>query len=101
MVLLGCHPKLPRNELSSTGASIPSDALPSPKLDPRWALVSKTTELWGLEGMLPALSTKRGRGGVLKLRDGTRKRTSFTYLLELVSNQPTSWLIHILEHPWC
>jgi hypothetical protein len=23
--------------------------------------------------MLPALSTKRGRGGVLKLRDGTKK----------------------------
>jgi hypothetical protein len=26
-----------------------------------------------LEGMLPALSTRRGRGGVLRLRDGTRK----------------------------
>ncbi len=38
------------------------DALPSPKLGPRWALVSKTTKLWGLEGTLPALSTKRGRG---------------------------------------
>jgi len=36
------------------------DALPSPKLDPRWALISKTTKLWGLEGTLPALSTKRG-----------------------------------------
>jgi len=40
------------------------DALPSPKLGPRWALVSKTAELWGLEGMLPTLSTKRGRGRV-------------------------------------
>jgi len=38
------------------------DAFPSPKLGPRWALVSKTTELWGLEGMLLAFSTKRGRG---------------------------------------
>jgi len=38
------------------------DVLSSPKLGPRWALVSKTAELWGLEGMLPALSTKRGRG---------------------------------------
>jgi hypothetical protein len=39
------------------------DALPSPKLDPRWALASKTVELWGLQGMLPTLNTKRGRGG--------------------------------------
>ncbi len=38
------------------------DALPSPKLGPRWALVSKTVELCGLEGTLPALSTKWGRG---------------------------------------
>ncbi len=38
------------------------DALPSPKLGPRWALVSKTVELWGLEGMLPTLNIKRGRG---------------------------------------
>ncbi len=36
--------------------------LPSPKLGPRWALVFKTAELWGLEGMFPALSIKRGRG---------------------------------------
>jgi len=39
---------------------IKNDALPSPKLDPRWALVSKTTELWGLKGTFLALSTKRG-----------------------------------------
>ncbi len=38
------------------------DVLPSPKLSLRWALVSKTMELWGLEGTLPVLSTKRGRG---------------------------------------
>jgi len=37
------------------------DAFPSPKLGPRWALVSKTTELWGFEGMLPALNTKNGK----------------------------------------
>jgi hypothetical protein len=30
--------------------------------------------MWGLEGMLLAFSTKRGRGGVLKLWDGIRKR---------------------------
>jgi len=47
----------PNNKLVSA-----YDAFPSPKLDPRWALVSKTTELWGLEGMLRALSIKRGRG---------------------------------------
>ncbi len=40
----------------------PLDALPSPKLGPIWALVFKTTELWGLEGTLPTLNTKRGRG---------------------------------------
>jgi hypothetical protein len=38
------------------------DVLPSPKLSPRWALVSKTAKVWGLEGTLLALSTKRGRG---------------------------------------
>jgi len=37
------------------------DALPSPKLDPRWAWASKRTEWWGLEGTFPALSTKRGK----------------------------------------
>jgi hypothetical protein len=39
-----------------------SDVLPSPKLGPRWALVTKTVELWGLKGTFLALSTKRGRG---------------------------------------
>jgi hypothetical protein len=38
------------------------DALPSPKLGPRWASVFKTTELWGLEGTLPALITKGVEG---------------------------------------
>jgi hypothetical protein len=37
------------------------DALPSPKLDPRWALASKKAKLWGLEGTLLAFSNKRGR----------------------------------------
>jgi hypothetical protein len=54
--------------------NIEDDAFPSPKLDPRWALIYKTMELWGLEGTFPTLSTKRGRRGVLKPRDGTRKR---------------------------
>jgi hypothetical protein len=38
------------------------DALPSPKLGPRWALVSKIAKLWGLKGTFLALSTKRGKG---------------------------------------
>jgi hypothetical protein len=37
------------------------DALPSPKLDPRWALASKRAELWGLEGTFLTFNTKRGR----------------------------------------
>jgi hypothetical protein len=39
-----------------------NDTLPSPKLDPRWALIFKTAKLWGLEGMLPRFNIKRGRG---------------------------------------
>ncbi len=27
--------------------------------------------------------------------------TSFSYLFKPTSSQPTSWLDHILEHPWC
>jgi hypothetical protein len=50
--------------------SCPCDVLPSPKLGPRWALVSKTMELWGLEGTLQALSTKRGRGACWSSRMG-------------------------------
>jgi len=38
------------------------DVLPSPKLGPRWALVSKTTKLWGFEGTLLAFSIKKGEG---------------------------------------
>jgi hypothetical protein len=37
------------------------DATPSPKLGPRWPSF-KNAEVWGLEGPLPALNTKRGRG---------------------------------------
>ncbi len=39
-----------------------NDAFPSPKLGPRWALVSKTAELWGLEGTLLAFNIKTGKG---------------------------------------
>jgi hypothetical protein len=41
---------------------VKGDALPSPKLGPRWALVSKAAKLWGLEGTLTAFNTKKGRG---------------------------------------
>jgi len=37
----------------SFGRLMPCDMLPSPKLGPRWALVSKIAELWGLEGHVP------------------------------------------------
>jgi hypothetical protein len=77
------------------------DVLPSPKLGPRWALVSKTTKLWGLEGTLPALNTKRGRRACWSSGMGLGRGTNFSYLLELASSQPTSWLVCILEHPWC
>jgi len=38
--------------------------LPNPKLGPRWALVSKTMKLSGLEGTLPTLNTKGVEGHV-------------------------------------
>jgi hypothetical protein len=37
------------------------DTTPSPKLGPRW-LNFKKADFWGLEGLLPTLNTKRGRG---------------------------------------
>jgi len=78
-----------------------TDVLPSLKLGPRWAFVSKTVELWGLEGTLPALSTKKGRGACKSFGMGLGRGTSFSYSLELASSQPISWLVRILEHPWC
>ncbi len=49
---------------------------------------------------VPKSQHQKGQRGVLKLRDGTRKSNKL-YLLEPTSNQPTSWLGHFLEHPWC
>jgi hypothetical protein len=40
-------------------------SLVRPKLGPSYF----TVEMWGTRGTLPTFSTKRGRGGVLKLRD--------------------------------
>jgi hypothetical protein len=64
-------------------------------------LVFKIVELWGLESMLPVLSTKRGRGAWWSSRMGLGREISFNYLLEPAPSQPTSWLVRILEHPWC
>jgi len=66
------------------------DALPSPKLGPRWALVSKIAELWGFQGTLPTLSITRGRGACWSSKMGLGRGTSFSYLFELepASSQP-------------
>ncbi len=46
-------------------------------------------ELFETQGTFLALSARRGRGGMLKLRDGTRKSDElFNYSLESASNQP-------------
>ncbi len=51
--------------------------------------MGETTELFEAQGTLPALSTRRGRGGVLRLRDGIRKSDKlFNYSFEYASNQP-------------
>jgi hypothetical protein len=64
------------------------DMLPGPKLGPIWALVSKTTKLWGLEGTLPTLNTKRGRGACWSSGMGLGRGKNFSYSLEPASNQP-------------
>jgi hypothetical protein len=56
-------------------------------------------ELWGTRGMLPTFSTKGGRGACWGSGIRLVRVTSFSYLLDLASNQPTSWLVPILEHP--
>ncbi len=51
-----------------------------------------------LRGTLLTFSTKGAcRGSGIRLG----RVTSFNYLFEPTSNQPTSWLIHFLEHLWC
>jgi len=77
------------------------DTLRSPKLNPRWALVFKTVELWGLESMLLVLSTKKGRGACWSSEMGLGREISFSYLLKPATSQPTSWFVRILEHLWC
>ncbi len=43
-----------------------------------------------LEGMFPTLSIRRGRGGVLSLRDQTRTRTSYSF----------TCFLHKTNHKW-
>jgi hypothetical protein len=51
--------------------------------------MGQIAELFEAQGTLSALSTKRGRRGVLRLRDGTRKSDKlFNYSLRYASNQP-------------
>ncbi len=53
---------------------------------------------WG-RSQLPAL--KGGKRGVLKALGLDSEEGQAIHLFEPTSNQPTSWLVHILEHPWC
>jgi len=48
--------------------------------------------LWGLEGMLPALSTKKGRGACRSFEMELGRGTSFSYSLEPAS-KPTNKLV--------
>jgi hypothetical protein len=66
------------------------DALPSSLLDPSWVQVNQTTKLFGTRGTLLVLSTKRGTGACWSSEMGLGRGTSFSYLPELASNQPTS-----------
>jgi hypothetical protein len=75
-----------------------NDALPSSLLGPSWVQVSQTMELFRTWGTLPALSIKRGRRACWSSEMGLGRGTNFNYLLKPASNQPTSWLVHILEH---
>jgi hypothetical protein len=78
-----------------------TDAFSSSLLDPSWVQVSQTMELFGTRGTLPTLSIKSDREACWNFGMGLKRGTSFSYLLEPASNQPTSWLIHIFEHLWC
>ncbi len=51
--------------------------------------------------MLSALSTKWGKGGRVEAPGLDQEKGQTIHSFELASNKPTSWLIRILEHPWC
>ncbi len=51
--------------------------------------MGQITELFEARGTLPTFNTRKGRGDVLRFRDGTRKSDKlFNYSLESASNQP-------------
>ncbi len=52
----------------------------------------------GARSQLLALERVEGRAEVPGL---DQEEGQAIHSLELASNQPTSWLVHILEHPWC
>jgi hypothetical protein len=75
---------------------------------PRVQLCHKV-EVWGLEGSLPALDTKRGRGACWGSGIRLGRGTSYLVIRSCIQNQPTSWLELILhsfgvgtshERPW-
>jgi len=68
---------------------------------PKMGLGFKNVEVWGLEGTLPALSTKRGRGACWSSGMGLGRRTSlFTYSQPAIK-PITRWLVHLWKHSRC
>ncbi len=50
---------------------------------------------------LPASNTKRGERGVLKAPGLDQEERQLRQLLGLASKSTTSWLVFILDQPWC
>jgi hypothetical protein len=63
---------------------------------PRVQLCHKL-EVWGLEGSLLTLSTKRGKGACWGSRIRLGRGTSYLVIRSCIQNQPTSWLEFILH----
>ncbi len=74
-----------------------NDALPSLKPSPKMGLGFQNAEMGRLEGTLPTLNTRRGRGGVLSLWDQTRKRDKLLSYQVLHPKPTTRWLELILH----
>ncbi len=49
----------------------------------------------------PSSQHQKGQMGVLRLRDGIRKRNKLYLVTQTYIQPTTSWLVHFLEHPWC
>jgi hypothetical protein len=63
---------------------------PKVLIKPKMGISYSNSEIMKKSGMLPALSTKRGKGVCWNFGMGLGRVTSFNYLFELASNQPTS-----------